>query len=194
MTDDATWVGDRRRHGGVDEIPLPGVAGRMWLCGKHYVAPDAERALRSVGADVVVCTNERSELEARYPDYLGWLADNEPHRAIWHPIPDLHAPPLDRATVLLTGIHARVADGHGVLLHCGAGIGRAGTLAAGLLITMGLPSQDALALVATHRPMAGPEAGAQAELLAELAADAGPFTPDDPAAAGSADRPGSRRT
>jgi protein-tyrosine phosphatase len=58
-------------------------------------------------------------------------------------------------------------------MHCGAGIGRAGTMAAALLITMGLPLSDATALVGTHRPMAGPEAGAQLQLLQALADGAG---------------------
>jgi protein-tyrosine phosphatase len=55
-----------------------------------------------------------------------------------------------------------------VLLHCGAGIGRAGTVAAGLLMALGTPMDAALATVAAHRPMAGPEAGGQVELLEAL--------------------------
>jgi protein-tyrosine phosphatase len=53
-------------------------------------------------------------------------------------------------------------------MHCGAGIGRAGTLAAGLLMTLGLGEQEALDVVAKHRPMGGPEAGAQREVLRAL--------------------------
>ena len=52
-----------------------------------------------------------------------------------------------------------MAAGDGLLVHCGAGIGRAGTVAVALLVDMGVPLEDALAHVAAHRPMAGPEAG-----------------------------------
>jgi hypothetical protein len=167
---DAAWPGERGRHGGVDEIPLPLGPGRLWLCGKHFVGPDPEEALRTSGATTVVCLNEPAELADRYPDYVSWLGRNQPARALWHPIPDLHAPHVEDATELLAELRARLAAGDGLLLHCGAGIGRAGTIAAGLLVTMGVPVDDAVATVAAHRPMAGPEAGAQAQLLAALAA------------------------
>jgi protein-tyrosine phosphatase len=69
---------------------------------------------------------------------------------------------------LLARLRAGVAAGHGFLMHCGAGIGRAGTMAAALLITMGSDRISAIATVARHRPMAGPEAGSQEELLIQL--------------------------
>jgi len=25
--------------GGINEIPLPGAVGKLWLCGKHYIGP-----------------------------------------------------------------------------------------------------------------------------------------------------------
>jgi len=164
------WPGERGRHGGADEIPLPVGPGRLWLCGKHYVGPDPEDALRSVGAATIVCLSERPELADRYPSYVEWLDANQPARAVWHPVPDLHAPDLAAATALLAELRRRIDAGEGLLVHCGAGIGRAGTTAVALLLTMGVPLGDAKAVVAAHRPMAGPEVGAQAELLAALAA------------------------
>jgi len=163
------WPGARGRHGGVDEVPLPEGPGRLWLCGKHYVGPDPEQALGTVGATTIVCLNERAELLDRYPAYVDWLARNQPERAIWHPVPDLHAPAVAEAIALLAELRRRLAAGEGLLLHCGAGIGRTGTSAAALLVTMGVRLADALATVAAHRPMAGPEAGVQADLLAALA-------------------------
>jgi protein-tyrosine phosphatase len=166
--DGTAWPGERGRNGGVDEVPVPEGPGRLWLCGKHFVGPDVEDALRRVGATTVVCLNERDELVDRYPGYVGWLGQNQPERAVWHPVPDLHAPELDAAERLLAGLRRRLAVGEGLLVHCGAGIGRAGTIAAGLLITMGISPAMATATVAAHRPMAGPEAGAQADLLVAL--------------------------
>jgi protein-tyrosine phosphatase len=166
--DTATWRTARSRHGGVDEVPLPTPTGRLWLCGKHFVGPDPERALATVGATVVVCLNEREELVDRYPAYVEWLRRHVPERVVWHPVPDLHAPEPAAARLLLTELEERLADGAGLLVHCGAGMGRAGTVAAGLLVTMGASVDEAIATVAAHRPMAGPEAGAQSELLATL--------------------------
>jgi hypothetical protein len=186
----AVWPHGRARHGGVDEVPLPQVAGRLWLAGKRLVGPDPDEALREVGADRVICLCERSELEERYPFYRQWLHANlDPAgsaaldsriaaatstggvtggRAMWFPVPDLHAPPLEAAVVFLDRIATMVRSGEVLLMHCGAGIGRAGTLAAGLLIWLGEDAQQARRVVSESRPLAGPEAGAQDELLVEL--------------------------
>jgi protein-tyrosine phosphatase len=166
----SAWPAGRSLHGGVDEIPLPaGIRGRLWLCGKHFVGPDPETALSQVGATAIVCLTERPELDQRYPDYVNWLQANQPDRALWWPIPDLHAPGLDDAVDLLDDLRSRLSSGQTLLVHCGAGIGRAGTIAAGLLITFGFSVQAAVGHVAAQRPMAGPEAGAQTELLRGLA-------------------------
>jgi hypothetical protein len=157
---------ERSRNGGIDRIPVPGAPGALWLCGKHLIGPDVEAAVARVDADVVLCLNERHELEHRYPDYVAWLRVDP--RAWWVPVPDLHAPPLADAVALVDALGTHLDAGRTVLTHCGAGIGRAGTIAAALLVKMGVPAPHAIATVAAHRPMAGPEAGAQADLLATL--------------------------
>jgi protein-tyrosine phosphatase len=145
------------------------------LCGKQFIAPDPEAALAEVGATTAVCLSEAAELLERYPDYVEWLGKHQPERALWWPIPDLGAPDVDSALELLDQLRTRLAAGQRLLVHCGAGIGRAGTIAAGLLITFGYTQTEAIALVAAHRPMAGPEAGSQTELLEELSARLSPF-------------------
>ena len=163
-------LSDRSRHGGVDEIPLPASAGRLWLCGKHFVGPDVEDAVTQVGATTVVCLNEAHEIEARYPDYVHWLRANRDERAVWSPVPDLHAPDLETAVALVELLRSRLDRGEVLLVHCGAGFGRAGTIAAALLLRLGVPLDEAVTTVARHPPMAGPAAGVQQELLASLAA------------------------
>lgn len=162
-------LSERATNGGVDEIPVSFAPGRLWLAGKHFVAPDPEGALARTGAATIVCLNERRELADRYPAYLAWLAANGPERALWHPVPDLHAPEADEAVELLDELHRRLGQGRGLLVHCGAGIGRAGTVAAAILVTAGMPLNEALQTVRAHRPMAGPEVGAQLDLLHRLA-------------------------
>ncbi len=121
----------------------------------------------------IVCLCERHELEERYPNYIAWLTRESEARAIWFPIPDVHAPGIDAAVPFLETLRAQVVLGEGLVMHCGAGIGRSGTMAAALLMSMGADRLAATAAVAEHRPMAGPEVGAQESLLVDLAAHLG---------------------
>jgi protein-tyrosine phosphatase len=139
------------------------------LCGKHVVGPDPEAALARVGASTIVCLVERHEVESRYPAYVEWLRSNAGGRAVWHPIHDLHAPAVDAALPFVGGLTERLRAGEHLVVHCGAGIGRAGTVAACVLIAMGAERADALATVAASRPGAGPEVGPQLELVERVA-------------------------
>lgn len=165
-----SWPRGRSLDGGVDEIPLGNaVPGRLFLCGKHAVGPDAAGLLDRIGATAVVCLNERYELEDRYPDFVAWLQDNQPARAVHHPIPDLHAPALDEFAALIEALHTRLDAGETLVVNCGAGIGRTGTVAAGILVRTGMALDDALEVVRSNRPMAGPEVGAQRDVLTAYA-------------------------
>ena len=162
---------ERWRDGGLDQVPVVDSPGQLWLCGKHAVGADPAAALARIGGDgTIVCLNQHIELAERYPQYVAWLHEHVGGRALWFPIPDLHAPPLAELRPLLAEIARRLAAGGHVLVHCGAGIGRAGTVAVCVLMDHGVGRDDALALVARHRPMAGPEVGAQRQLVDEMAA------------------------
>jgi protein-tyrosine phosphatase len=161
--------------GGMHEIPLGDVGdgtvtGRLWLCGKYVVGPDPEAVLAETGAHAIVCLTQRHEIVDRYPDYVSWLDEHLAEgRAIWFPVHDLHAPPLVAGRDLVDQLAARVRGGEGLVVHCAAGIGRAGTTAVAILLALGDDLEGALLHVRTHRPMAGPEAGPQLDFLVELA-------------------------
>ena len=163
-----TWLSERSRNGGIDEVPLPSGNGRLWLCGKHFVGPDPEAVLERTGATTIVCLNQGPEFAERYPAYFTWLRDNAGGRALWHAMPDLHAAVGDIETVVDL-VRARLDNDEGVVVHCGAGIGRAGTIAAGVLISMGVDLDDALARVVASRPTAGPQSYEQEVALRDYA-------------------------
>lgn len=169
MSDSLDWLTDRQRDGGIDRLRLPtDVPGTLWLCGKHAIST----RFGSGAWDTVVCLVERHELDDRYPDYLAWL-DAAGDSAIWHEIHDLHAPPAVEMTSLVERIVERLRAGERLVMHCAAGKGRTGTTAACVLIEFGASIDDALQRVAADRPGAGPEVGAQRDLVATFGAARG---------------------
>lgn len=171
-----SWLTRRQRDGGIDRIPLPAdVPGRLWLCGKHAIGPDHEAAVAEVGGRAtVVCLTEPHELVERYPRYVEWLRSAHGTAAVWWPVPDLHAPSPEAMRPFVADLVARLQRAEVLLVHCAAGMGRSGTTAAGILVGLGVPLDEALSTVAAARPGAGPEVGAQSALLAALASDRPP--------------------
>ncbi len=164
-----SWPRGRSADGGIDEIPLDGISGRLWLCGKHVVGPDPMAALARVDATELLCLNERHELEDRYPDYVAWLASTDHDQATWFPTPDLGIRPVEEFLAMVEAMVSQLQSGGRLIAHCGAGIGRAGTFALCTLLRLGHDTDGAADLVAANRPMAGPEVGTQAELVQAVA-------------------------
>ena len=168
------WLSERQRDGGLDQVPLPRSGGALWLCGKRVVGPDPEGALaRADGADVIVAFNQRYELVRDYPDYVAWQDEYSGSRGLWWEIPDLGAPTLAVGLEIVANLRERLERNEGLILHCAGGIGRAPTMASCVLVSMGMGPEEALAHVAAHRPMAGPEAGAQRRMVDDVAAHYG---------------------
>lgn len=152
---------------GLDRIELPpDVPGRLYLCARHVVGrdPDALRAELG-GRSVIVSFNEPGDLRA-FPGYAAWLASSPDAR--WFPIRNFHAPDLAEALVILDEIEGVLRDGRTIVMHCSAGIGRAGTMAVAVLMQLGVNTPDALDQVARERRGAGPGAGAQRHLIIAL--------------------------
>ena len=162
------WLTDRQRDGGIDRVPLPsGVPGELRLCGKHAIGAGRFDE-PGMPWTTIVCLCRRHELADRYPAYVDWL-DTHPDRSIWWPIHDLGAESVDVTLPFVDGLADRLRSGERLLVHCAAGLGRAGTTAVCILVRLGVPVDEAAGIVAAARPMAGPEAGSQRELVRAVA-------------------------
>jgi len=158
-----------RVDGGIDEVPLPsGVPGRLWLCGRRAIG-GGRFADPSVPWTTVVCLCRRHELSDSYPAYVRWL-DDPASDAIWWPVRDLGASSVNETLPFIDGLVTRLRAGEALLVHCAAGLGRAGTTAVCVLVRLGLPLDEALSTVRKARAMAGPEVASQVALVREVAA------------------------
>ena len=92
-----------------------------------------------------------------------------PPHYLYLPAADDHPPTLEQLREGVTFINGEVAQGGGVYVHCGAGVGRAPTMAAAYLVSTGLTPDQAWASIRGVRPFIRlkPAQVAQVERLAE---------------------------
>lgn len=121
---------------------------------KRDLATDLD-AIAAWGAAAVVTLVEHQELEALKVSNLGPSVEAR-HMAWYHlPIRDVGTPGAQfEQSWQNAGAHVRslVRQGFSVLLHCKGGLGRAGTIAARLLVELGIPANEAIASVRSVRP------------------------------------------
>ena len=73
-------------------------------------------------------------------------------RAVHLPVPDFTPPTVAQLESGVAAIDAALAAGERVAVHCGAGLGRTGTLIAAWLVTRGRNADGAIAEVRARRP------------------------------------------
>lgn len=114
----------------------------------------------SAGVQHVFCLQESYELGrlARFEtiDDRRVAVEARGMRFVHEPIPDMAAPTLATAQRLVDAVLDELTRGENVLVHCWAGLGRAGTIAACVLLNRGMRSgmtaQVAVALLRSVRP------------------------------------------
>ena len=73
-------------------------------------------------------------------------------RILHVPIPDMQSPSVNQLRAAVDFIRAAWDEGGGVAVHCGAGIGRTGTVLAAVLVAEGSDADEAIAEVRAVRP------------------------------------------
>ena len=151
----------------IDTLPWPG-AGAVGLChfpGRCGVDSRGRVWQRSIEADLqaigrwgaaaVLSLVEAGEFSIYGVPDLGARVRASGMR--WHhlPVPDMGVPPAQLFAPMqpqMRTVQDALARGERVLVHCAAGLGRTGTVAAALLVASGVEPQAAIARVREVRP------------------------------------------
>jgi protein-tyrosine phosphatase len=139
-----------------DLTKLPGAIGVMSAPGREReLAADLDELAEKHGCVVLVSLVSEHELELLRIADLPERAAERGIRVIRFPIGDFSTPDSIEEVMSLTAEIVRVARRGGmVAIHCWAGLGRTGLVAACCLVARGLSSNDAVAAVRRCRPRA----------------------------------------
>lgn len=123
---------------------------------------------RTDGIDCVVSVLEPSEI-AGLPEAESELCQEFGMDYLSFPIRDKSVPPsLESFANFVKILAGRISSGQGVAIHCRAGIGRSTTVAACVLIWLGLDADVALDMIAEARGVEVPETEAQRQWILEF--------------------------
>lgn len=150
-------------------VRLPdSVEGKLYLHsmpGRYETFEEAEYEILNHRIDEIICLATPEEIRLKSPRYANVIKfDKHIWRQRMFPILNFGVPPDRQAFLQLAKELARqLLSGDRLLIHCGGGIGRSGTLAIGLLISLGMGSEKAREAVASAH--SNPETTLQERLL-----------------------------
>jgi ADP-ribosyl-[dinitrogen reductase] hydrolase len=146
------------------ELPTHGTLGLTHCPGRNHIDGAGRHWRRSLdqdlgsiarwGADGIVSLVETHELANLGVPALGEKLAASAVRWFHLPIEDMHAPGAAFAQAWQaqgTELLGMLRDGKHLIVHCAAGLGRTGMLAAKLLVASGMAPRDAIALVRERR-------------------------------------------
>ena len=154
-------------------VNLPGgVRGELFLhsmLGRYEEFDAAVCEINNRKIDEVICLATMEEISLKSPLYENAL---QTRRYTWrqrmYSVPNFGVPSDKQGFLELTRNLARkLLSGEKLLIHCGGGIGRTGMLAVGLLMSLGMETDEARETVASAH--SAPETATQDRLLEWLA-------------------------
>ncbi|WP_342363067.1 dual specificity protein phosphatase family protein [Terrarubrum flagellatum] len=135
---------------------FPGLLARRVAPFDRRAAIEAgTAALSAAGATAMITLVETAMLDAFGVPDLGAVAARAGLAWLHLPIADFSTPDtafLARWREEGRGIHARLDRGEAIAIHCRAGLGRTGTVAAMILVERSLQPREAIAAVREARP------------------------------------------
>ncbi len=135
-----------------------GFLGLTHTPGAYQGTRDEDLAfLAAEGVNRIVCLQQPSEFNYVVPDTESLEERTRNVEALGmefthFPIEDFGTPDLEGAGKLVQEIQDELARGRRLIVHCFAGLGRAGTISASVLVARGWPADEAVALVRSVRP------------------------------------------
>lgn len=144
----------------IDWLPdqLLKTQGRLGLT--HMPGSKADRdqdllGLKTKGVDTLVCLQKPHEFQQIHPperiEERRAAVERQGMTFVHQAIGDFSTPTVEQALDLVTLINRDLAAGAQVVTHCFAGLGRAGTIAACVLVTYGHEAEVAVELVRRYR-------------------------------------------
>ena len=142
---------------------MPRPRGDDWL-------GDEVSGWHAAGIDHVVSLLEMHEVRELGLAEEAALCEQNGVGFVSFPIADRSVPSsLHAAAGLIRSIEARLAQGEAVAIHCRAGIGRSGLMAACVLVNLGVPQSEVFPRISRGRGIQVPDTPAQVEWLARYA-------------------------
>lgn len=154
-------------------VSLPqDVSGKLFLHampGRHEPFEEAKEDFVQDGIQHIVCLAPMKEVHRKSPDYaLAIESLDLPWSQQTFPVVNFGVPKDPSALLdLAHSIAQRLRNGERVLIHCGAGIGRTGTLAVCVLMALAMTRDDAYDAV--RNAGSCPETEKQRELVSWVA-------------------------
>jgi predicted protein tyrosine phosphatase len=154
------WAADHtvRRISGANILALSRISPHLHVGGQYRRHGWPRLAARGITAVV--------NLRVEFDDQQAGIA---PSSYLYLPTVDDHAPSLVHLEQGVQFIEQEAAQGGGVFVHCGSGVGRAPTMAAAYLVRTGMSPDEAWARIREVRPFIRPTL-VQVEQLERFAA------------------------
>jgi protein-tyrosine phosphatase len=144
--------------------------GSLAISAHPASSADADSRIAEIaasGIDRVISLLEPAEAQSLGLQHEGDLVSAQAMDFLSFPIPDMGLPEsIDAFAQLSRRLYRQIHAGGHTLIHCRAGVGRSGLLAAAILMHGGRDAHQAFAHVARRRGMPVPETSGQGAWLA----------------------------